>query len=258
MSGWHIPPGPGTALVTGGGSGIGLAIARMLAAAGQPVAIVDRDEQAGLQAADHIGAGVAFYRCDVTVEQEIADVTRAIAAELGPVGVLVNNAGVGLLASPMTLSAQDWDHLFDVDLKSLWLCAKHVNDQQRSLGGGAIVNIASIHAHLTRRGTFPYAAAKAGVLGLTRSLALELASAYIRVNAVCPGYVRTPPMIEQYDNQADPDRAWELVAATQPMGRIAEPQEIATVAAFLASDLASFVTGAAWNVDGGLSAQFTH
>jgi NAD(P)-dependent dehydrogenase (short-subunit alcohol dehydrogenase family) len=253
---WRLPPGPGTAVVTGGGSGIGLAIAHRLVAAGQQVAILDTDEEAGGRAAADIGVGAAFYRCDVAVEQQVARAMGAIADDIGPVGVLVNNAGVGSLAGPADLSARDWDRMFDVDLRSVWLCTKYVTSQQHSLGGGAVVNIASIHAHLTRRGTFPYAAAKAGVLGLTRSLALELAPMHIRVNAVCPGYVRTPPMVEQYDSRPDPAASWQQLNDTQPLGRIAEPDEIATVAAFLASDLAGFVTGACWNVDGGLSARF--
>jgi NAD(P)-dependent dehydrogenase (short-subunit alcohol dehydrogenase family) len=160
---------------------------------------------------------------------------QTVAEHLGPVEVLVNNAGVGSAADVAEMSEADWDAFFGVDLEGMWLCVKHVLPQMGRLGGGSIINISSIHAHLTRPGTFPYAAAKAGVLGLTRSLALDLAPQNIRVNAICPGFIRTAPIVKMLDSQPDPAAAWERLYAAQPMGRIGTPEEIAHVAAFLAS-----------------------
>jgi NAD(P)-dependent dehydrogenase (short-subunit alcohol dehydrogenase family) len=247
----------GAAVVTGGTSGIGLATAYELARAGHRVALLGaHDDNTGREVARDLGTGHHYVHCDVSNEAQVVDAMREVAGEIGLVEVLVNNAGVGSLNTVEELTDADWENVFGVDLKAMWLCTKHALPQMRRLGAGAIVNISSIHAHLTRPGTFPYAAAKSGVLGLTRSLALELADDRVRVNAVCPGYVRTPPMMEQYDTRPDPATAWARLNSVHPMGRIGEPHEIAAVVAFLASSRASFVTGASWNVDGGLSARF--
>ncbi|MUL50141.1 SDR family oxidoreductase [Mycobacterium sp. CBMA293] len=247
----------GAAVVTGGTQGIGLAIARELVAAGRRVAIFGvSDDDRGRAAAADLGGGTQYLRCDVAVEAEVQRAMNEVADLLGPVEVLVNNAGVGAGADPAELTEDRWDAFFSIDLKGVWLCSKYAIPQMRQRGGGAIVNISSIHAHMTRSGMFPYAAAKAGVLGLTRSLALDVASQNIRVNAVCPGYVRTAPMVKLLDSQPDPDAAWDRLSSVHPIGRIGTPDEIAYVVGFLASDRAAFVTGATWNVDGGLSARF--
>ncbi|MBB2903592.1 NAD(P)-dependent dehydrogenase (short-subunit alcohol dehydrogenase family) [Kineococcus radiotolerans] len=246
----------GAAVVTGGTQGIGLAIATRLVTDGWRVAVLGRNEETGQTAARHLGPEHRFIQCDVSDEDRIPAAMAEVEAALGPVAVLVNNAGVGRAGSVEGLSSSDWDTLMAVDLKAAWLCTKAVTGGMRHLGGGSVINIASIHAHLTRPGLFPYAAAKAGVLGLTRSMALELAPQAIRVNAVCPGYVRTPPMVAQYQAMPNPDAAWAHLQQIHPLGRIGEPEEIASVVAFLASEDAGYVTGASWDVDGGLGARF--
>jgi NAD(P)-dependent dehydrogenase (short-subunit alcohol dehydrogenase family) len=154
------------------------------------------------------------------------------------------------------------DAVFAVDLKGAWLCAKHAIPEMRRAGGGPIVNIASIDAFMTIHGMFPYAAAKSGLVGLTRSLALDHGPDNIRVNAVCPGWPRTALVQEWFDRRPDPATVEASVLAVHPLGGYplgpGTPAEIATFVAFLLSDEASFITGAALLIDGGLSAQFRH
>ncbi len=246
----------GAAVITGGSQGIGLAAARALAAHGWKIAILARGETAGRQAAAELGEGHAFIRCDASSEADLRAAAARAQQLLGPIEVIVNNAGGGLLTNVGDLTSRQWDDLFALDLKAAWILTQAALPGMRSIGGGAIVNVASIHAHLTRAGTFPYAAAKAGLLGLTRSMALDLAPGNIRVNAVCPGYVATSVMLRQYEARQDPAGDWARLESAHPLGRIAQPEEIAAVIAFLCTPAASFVTGATWNVDGGLSARF--
>ena len=153
------------------------------------------------------------------------------------------------------MTEREWEDVFAVDLKGAWLCARGALPAMIATRRGAIVNIASVHAKLTIQGMFPYAAAKSGLVGLTRSLALEVARYGVRVNAVSPGFTRTHLVDEYFANSGDPDIE-RKVLNVHPLGRIGEPNEIAEVVCFLASDAASFVTGADWAVDGGLTARF--
>ena len=247
------------AFVTGGARGIGRAIVEKFAAEGAQVTFADVDEQAGhLTQAELSTAGVRadFCRADITVEADIQAAIERIVQRHGTLDVLVNNAGVNAYFDATTMTEAEWDRTFAVDLKGAWLCAKHALGPMKRAGRGSIVNIASIHATLTIPGMFPYAAAKAGILGLTRSLALEYGPAGIRVNAVLPGYTRTRLVDEWLSTQPDPAEAERRVLSTIPLRRMATPAEIANLVAFVASDEASAITGASLAADGGLSVMY--
>ena len=182
--------------------------------------------------------------------------SRPCVARHGTLDVLVNNAGVNAYFDATEMTEAEWDRVFGVDLKGAWLCAKHALRPMKRAGRGSIVNIASIHASLTIPGMFPYAAAKAGLLGLTRSLALEYGPLGIRVNAVLPGYTRTRLVEEWLQTQPDPAAVERRVVEIQPLRRMATPAEIANLVAFVASDEASAITGASLAADCGLSVMF--
>jgi NAD(P)-dependent dehydrogenase (short-subunit alcohol dehydrogenase family) len=243
------------AAITGGARGIGLAVAERAVAAGARVALLDLDAERGAASARALGehGRVSFHPVDVRDEEALARALGEAAAEHGPVDVLVNNAGGNAHEDPAQMSSQQWDAVMALNLKAAWLCAREVLPGMIAAGGGAIVNVASIHARLTARGYFPYPVAKSGLVGLTRSLALEVADHGVRVNAVSPGWTNTEPVAAGL--AADPEER-ERILAAHPLGRIAEPAEIAAVVCFLASDAASFVTGAEWAVDGGFGARF--
>lgn len=243
-------------LVTGGAQGIGAAIVAKMRAEGARTALCDIDAEALKQASAGQECGDLDLAevCDVTREAEVAHLVEQVCGRLGRIDVLVNNAGVNAYFDAAEMTEPDWEQVFAVDLKGAWLCCKHVLPVMRASGGGAIINIASIHARQTCAGMFPYAAAKSGLVGLTRSLALDCARDGIRVNAVCPGWTRTRLISEYFATEPDPVAAQHQVAQRQPLGRFAEPGEVANVVAFVASDEASFVTGTEIYVDGGLSA----
>jgi len=248
------------AVVTGGSRGIGRATVEKFLAEGARVTFLDVDETAGREAIREIdgAAGtLAFERADVTRE---ADVSRAMAAVVlahGTIDVLVNNAGVNAYFDAAAMTEAEWDAVFAVDLKGAWLCCKHVLPAMKKAGRGSIVNIASIHASVTMAGMFPYAAAKSGVVGLTRSLALDYAPLNIRVNAVLPGWTRTRLVEDWFKMQPDPAAAERHLMDVHPLRRIAMPAEIANLIAFVASDEASAIVGAALAIDCGLGIQFS-
>jgi NAD(P)-dependent dehydrogenase (short-subunit alcohol dehydrogenase family) len=245
------------ALVTGGAHGIGRACVERLQAAGAAVVFCDLDDEAGREVESALAGGsapVAYVHADVTVEAEVAEAVAAAVDRFGTLDVLVANAGVDRPYDAAEMTEDEWESFLAIDLKSVWLCAKHALPVMRAQRRGAIVTIASIHAFVTSRGKFPYAAAKSGVIGITRSLALDEGPHGIRANAVCPGYTRTRML--GVEASEDPVGTEREMAAIHPLGRIGEPSEIANVVAFLASDEASFVTGASLLVDGGLSARF--
>lgn len=247
------------AIVTGGARGIGRAVVERLAAEGAAVTLFDVDVPAGTAAARELassGAAVQFVPVDVTREDDVRRGVARVIETHRRVDVLVNNAGINTYFDAAAMTETEWDAVFAVDLKGAWLCAKHVLPGMTARRRGSIVNIASIHATLTMAGMFPYAAAKSGLVGLTRSLALDYAAQGIRVNAVSPGWTRTHLVEEWFRRQPDPAAAEASVLKAHPMKRIATPAEVASLVAFVASEEASAITGASLAVDCGLGIQF--
>jgi NAD(P)-dependent dehydrogenase (short-subunit alcohol dehydrogenase family) len=251
-------------IVTGGARGIGRAVVEQSRREGATVVSLDKDASGGASAAaEWAGSASAskapvptFISADVTRESDVSRAVGEVLARHGRVDVLVNNAGVNAYADAASMTEAEWDAVFAVDLKGAWLCAKHVLPGMRERKSGSIVNISSIHATLTIAGMFPYAAAKSGLIGLTRSLALDCARDGIRVNAVSPGWTRTHLIEEWFKLQPDPAEAEASIMRVHPMGRIASTEEIANVVVFVASDEASAMTGASVPVDCGLGVQF--
>lgn len=241
-------------LVTGGAKGIGAAIVERCLEEGARVAFMDLDAEAGEALAARLGGDVHFGQGDVREAQAIARVHASAAAVHGTVTGLVNNAGRNSYANPVTMTEAQWDDVFAVDLKSAFLCCRAVLPGMIAARRGSIVNIASIHADMTYPDMFPYAAAKSGLVGLTRSLALDVGKHQVRVNALSPGYTETP-LVKEWFGMQPPEKRAEVLAV-HPMGRMGSPHEIASCVAFLLSSEASFVTGANWRADGGLGARF--
>ncbi len=247
------------AVVTGGAQGIGRACCEELAREGARVAMLDRNAEAGEAAGRALQEqklDVLFLQADVTREEDVAAAFARVEKRWGAAEILVNNAGGNTYYDPVRMSGADWDAALGLNLKSAWLCARAALPGMTGRGAGAIVNVSSLHARMTARGMFPYAAAKAGLIGLTRSLALEYGPAGVRVNAVLPGWTRTPPVEAWLGRNGHPEQEERRLAAVHPLGRIAEAREVARVVVFLASDDAAAITGAEIVADCGLSAKY--
>jgi NAD(P)-dependent dehydrogenase (short-subunit alcohol dehydrogenase family) len=243
-----------TAAITGGANGIGLACAKLFAEAGATVLLLDRDADAVTNAARHIARAQAAV-LDVADAEEVDRTFAALAARHGPLHVLVNNAGMAIRKPSLELPAQDWEEVIAVNLSGAFWCARAAARHMpgADAGGGAIVNTASVMG-LSGGGLYPnisYQTSKGGLVNMTRALAVEWASLGIRVNAVAPTWTRTA-FIGQLE--ANPELMARIRSVT-PLGRLAEPQEVALAILYLASPAASMVTGHTLAVDGGFLAQ---
>ena len=242
------------AVVTGAGSGIGLASARRMASEGAKIAVVDIDGETGKAAAEEVGG--LFIQADVTAEDEVAAMYDATLGAFGRIDIAFNNAGISPPDDDSILDTgiEAWRRVQEVNLTSVYLCCKHVIPLMQARGGGSIINTASFVAVLgSATSQISYSASKGGVLAMSRELGVQFARDGIRVNALCPGPVNT--LLLQQLFAADPERAARRLVHV-PMGRFAEAEEIAAAVAFLASDDASFVTAATFLVDGGISSAY--
>jgi NAD(P)-dependent dehydrogenase (short-subunit alcohol dehydrogenase family) len=245
------------AVVTGGSRGIGRAIVEVFLEHGASVAFSGRDEDVGRAAEAELDAGdrVAFRAADVSSEAEVAALVEMCVERFGPPSILVNNAGVNANYDAAAMTEAEWDAFFAIDLKAAWLASKQVLPHMTAARRGSIVNVSSIHGFTTLEGFFPYAAAKSGLIGLTRSLALDYGPHGIRVNVVAPGFIRTRLVQESIDRADDTETAERKMVAGVALGRVGAPEEVARTVRFLASDEASYITGASLLVDGGLTAR---
>jgi NAD(P)-dependent dehydrogenase (short-subunit alcohol dehydrogenase family) len=244
------------ALVTGGGSGIGRAAALTFAREGARVAVSDVVVEAGeetVQLIKNADGEAVFIKADVSQASEVEALIGKAVKAYGRLDCAHNNAGIeGNSAKIADYDEADWDRVIAINLTGVWLCMKYEIPQMLQQGGGAIVNTSSVAGLLGFRTGSAYVASKHGVLGLTKTAALEYAKSGIRVNAVCPGAIDTPMMGRITDHR--PHRAAKM-AAGEPVGRMGTPQEIAEAVVWLCSDAASFVTGHPMTVDGGIVAQ---
>ena len=243
-------------LVTGGGRGIESAILGKCLLEGANVSFIDLEgeEARSLLNKPNQDNKLLFVEGNVCSVENLKRWCDASRKKFGAITGLVNNAGRNSYADPVTMTEQQWEDVFDVDLKAAWLTAREVLPDMIANKKGSIVNIASVHANMTYPSMFPYAAAKSGLVGLTRSMALEVGAHQVRVNALSPGYTETF-LVKEFFERNDPSLR-EKVMDVHPMHRMAKPSEIANCVAFLLSTEASFVTGANWIADGGLTSRF--
>jgi NAD(P)-dependent dehydrogenase (short-subunit alcohol dehydrogenase family) len=242
------------AVITGAGSGIGLASARRLAAEGATVVAVDIDEAAGKAAAAETGG--VFLAANVADEDQVRDLFDGIAARFDRIDIAFNNAGISPPDddSILTTGLDAWRRVQEINLTSVYLCCKYVLPHMQKAGKGSIINTASFVAVLgAATSQISYTASKGGVLAMSRELGVQFAREGIRVNALCPGPVNTPLLQELFAK--DPERAARRLVHV-PMGRFAEPEEIAAAVAFLASDDSSFITASQFLVDGGIAGAY--
>lgn len=247
---------PKVALITGAASGIGAGIAELFAESGYAVAAVDIDAEGAKRMARKLSAHARAIAipADIGVEDQAQAAVAAVIREFGTLSVLVNNAGIEVSGAVTDLDVTQWDRQIAVNLRGAFLMSRYSIPAMRERGS-SIVHISSVHAFVSWAGSAAYDATKAGLLGLTRAMAIDHGPEGIRVNAICPGYIDTPLMRKWLDSVSDREATMSQVLGVHPVGRIGTPRDVAQAALFLASDAASFISGTCLVVDGGMSAQ---
>ena len=243
-------------VVTGAGQGIGEATARLFAKEGASVAVVDMNPSTGAATVDDIrsdGGDAHFVQADVSDARDVRQMADQVVGALGRLDVLVNIAGVqGMVADVVELPEDEWRHVLDTNITSVYLCSKYCIPHMLEAGRGSIVNVASMQSYFNMPGSSAYAAAKGGIVSLTRAMALDFARRNVRVNAVAPGYIDTPLLRGFAEATGDEQGTIDRWNSRIPIGRLQTPAEVAEVILFLAGPRASAVTGVTYPVDGGM------
>ncbi len=245
-------------VVTGSGQGIGKSICEEFARRGATVVASSRRESNGKPVADGIvsnGGKAVFVKCDVSLEEDVKNLISTTIEQFGRIDCLVNNAGVNFVKPFEEVVPTDWDRVINTDLRGTYLCSWYAIPHMLAAGAGSIVNITTVHTLACVPGAAPYDAAKWGVVGLTKAMAVELAPRGIRVNALSPGLINTNIWQQLQDAAPDKQAVFDYWWSNIPMARVGEPDEIAKAAAFLAGDDASYITGANILADGGMTSQ---
>ncbi len=246
-----------TALISGGNSGIGRAIATLFAAEGAQVVIAARNEARGHETVETIAKGrgqAIFVSCDVRKAEDCEKAVESAIDAFGQLNVLVNNAGIIYRATVVDTTEEEWDDTMDTNVRSAYLMSKHTIPWMIEGGGGVIINIASYYGIVGGKEAAAYCASKGAMVLLTKALALDHAAQNIRVNCVCPGSVDTPMLNQEMEELGGVEKLRPLFEAKHPLGRICSPGEVAQAALFLASADSAFITGSSLVIDGGITA----
>lgn len=243
-----------TAMISGAASGIGKETAFRLAEAGADIILLDINDNQGIRTKEQIqnlGKKAAFFHCDVSSDADCRQAINSAVKEFSKIDVLFNNAGIAIRKNAVQLTEKDWDKVLDINLKGIYLLSHYVLPLMIKKGGGSIINTGSGWSHKGGPNAVSYCASKAGILNLTRAMAIDHGKHNIRVNCICPGDINTPLLHSECQQLGENEEKFMQDAAARPLNRIGTPEDVANAVLFFASDLSAWVTGANLIVDGG-------